>query len=168
MNMTEIAQIYLGNINDNSDLSELVKHETCLEVFLTESDRHKGRIHTHTDTGIAIGIIKSRDRALQSGDLFQTESGDLILVHLQERELMVLSFSELVGDNVPVKLVHLGHILGNHHYPILVQDNKIYVQLVSDAIVLEKTIKDLHIAGLEINYEMRSPNKHLEFSAHNH
>ena len=166
--MTEIAQTYLGNINHNSDLSELVNHETCLEVFLTERDRHKGRIHTHTDTGVAIGIIKSRDRALQCGDVFQTESGNLILVHLQELELMVLSFSELVSDNVPVKLVHLGHILGNHHYPIVVQDNKIYVQLITDAKVLEKTIKDLHIAGLEINYEMRSPNKHLNFSVHSH
>lgn len=166
--MTEIAQTYLGNINHNSDLSELAKRETCLEVFLQESDRQKGRIHTYTDTGVAVGIIKSRDLVLQSGDIFQTESGNLILVHLQERELMVLSFSELVSDNVPVKLVHLGHILGNHHYPIVVQDNKIYVQLVSDAKVLEKAIKDLHIAGLAINYEMRSPNKHLEFSAHSH
>ncbi|WP_019509085.1 urease accessory protein UreE [Pleurocapsa sp. PCC 7319] len=166
--MTEVAQIYLGNINHNSDLFELVQKETCLEVFLTVSDRQKGRIHTHTDTGVAIGIIKSRDRALQSGDLFQTESGDLIRVHLQERELMVLSFSESVAVNVPVKLVHLGHILGNQHYPIVVQDNKIYVQLVTDAKIIEKTIKDLHIAGLEINYEMRSPNKHLDFSAHSH
>lgn len=165
--MTEVAQIYLGNINHNSDLSELVQKETFLEVFLKQSDRQKGRIHTHTDTGIAVGIIKSRDRALQSGDLFKTESGNLVLIHLQAQKLMVLSFSTS-ANNIPTKLVHLGHILGNHHYPIVVQDNKIYVQLVSDAKVLEKAIKDLHIAGLEINYEMRSPTKNLNFSVHNH
>lgn len=166
--MTEVAQIYLGNINDNPDLAELVKIETCLEVYLRESDRHKGRIHTHTDSGVAIGIIKSRDRSLNSGDLFKTESGDLLLVHLQEQKLMVISFSGLGINNIPAKLVHLGHILGNHHYPIMVQDDKIYVQLVTEQEIIEKTIKDLNIIGLKISYEMKTAPLENTFLSHSH
>ena len=166
--MTQIAQTYLGNINDNSDLAELVKIETGLEITLQESDRHKGRIHAHTIDGIAIGIIKSRDRSLTSGDLFKTNSGQLVLIQLQEQELMVLDLSTLEDNISATTLVNLGHILGNHHYPILIQDKKIYIQLTTDKLILEKLIKELNITNLHIKYEMQSFNHNLIFSPHNH
>ena len=92
--MTEVAQVYLGNINNNSNLSKLVK-KTCLEVTLNQSDRHKGRIYARANSGMDIGIIKSRDRALQSGDVFKTDSGKLLLIHLQQQKLLVLDLSQL-------------------------------------------------------------------------
>lgn len=166
--MTEVAKTYLGNINNNSDLSELVTIETCLEIYLAESDRLKGRIHTQTNSGVAVGIIKSRDRSLQEGDVFKTESGKLLLVHLQEQELLVLDFS-LLETNIPAtKLVYLGHVLGNHHYPMVIQDNKIYVQLVTDKEIIEKRINDLNIPGLQINYKMKTADKDNIFSSHSH
>ena len=166
--MTEVAQTYLGNINENPDLSELVKIETCLEVYLTESDRNKGRIHTYTDAGVAVGIIKSRDRSLHSGDLFKTESGNLLLVHLQEQQLLVLDFSRLETNISPTRLVYLGHVLGNHHYPIAIQDNKIYIQLVTDKNIIKKTISDLNIPDLQMSFEMQKADRAIPFSSHTH
>ncbi len=166
--MTEIAQTYLGNINDNSDLAELVKIETYLEVFLQESDRNKGRIHAHTIDGVAVGIIKSRDRSLESGDLFKTNSGQLVLIQLQAQKLMVLDLSSLEGKFCQTKLVSLGHTLGNHHYPIVIHNQKIYIQLITDKLILEKLIKDLNIIGLQITYEMHSFNHKITFISHNH
>ena len=164
--MTEIARVYLGNVNHDSDLSSLVKN--CLEVYLTQSDRHKGRIHAQTDSGEAVGIIKSRDRALQSGDVFRTDSGKLLLIHLQQQELLVLDLSLLKADILPAKLVHLGHVLGNHHYPITIQDNKIYVQLVTDKVTIEKLISSLNIPNLQINYQQQTGDRQLYFLSHNH
>ena len=166
--MTEIAQTYMGNINHNSDLAKLVKIETCLKVTLQQSDRHKGRIHAHTDSNVAIGIIKSRDRSLQSGDLFKTESGKLILINLQEEELMVLDLSSLESNISATKLVNLGHVLGNHHCPMMVREQKIYIQLATDKLILEKLIKDLDILGLQINYEVYSSSQNITFESHDH
>ncbi|MGB5712804.1 MAG: urease accessory protein UreE [Waterburya sp.] len=164
--MTEIAQTYLGNINDNSDLAELVKIESYLEVTLQESDRNKGRIHAHTLAGVAVGIIKSRDRSLQSGDLFKTDSGKLILIQLQEKEVMVLDLSSLENHISATKLVNLGHVLGNYHYPTMIHNQKIYIQLVTDKLILEKLIKDLNIPELQISYEMQSLNHNITFASH--
>lgn len=168
MKMTEIAQTYMGNINHNSDLAKLVKIETCLAVTLQESDRHKGRIHAHTDSNVAIGIIKSRDRSLQSGDLFKTNSGKLVLINLQEPELMVLDLSSLKSNISATKLVNLGHVLGNHHYPMMVRGQKIYIQLATDKLILEKLIKDLNIPSLQISYIINCFNHNVKFSSHNH
>ena len=164
----EIANQYLGNIQENAELSQRLTKENCLEVHLSQSDRVKGRIHAHTDSGVAVGIIKSRDRSLEEGDVFQTESGKLVSIRLQPQKLMVLSFSSSTTDTLPAKLIHLGHVLGNHHWPIIVRKDKIYLQLAVDEAVMEATIEDFKIPGLKIDYESRSPSEHLNFSDHTH
>ena len=63
---------------------------------------------------------------------------------------MVLTFSN--SNNHALKLVKLGHLLGNNHYPIKIQDNKIYVRLVTNPKVIEKNLEKLNIIGLEISY----------------
>ncbi len=167
--MTEIAPIYLGNIQENLALAEKLtaSKDNYLEVNLTQSDRGKGRIHALSTSGIAVGIIKSRDWLLREGDVLETEQGTLILVHIQAQELMVLSFADSVVNNA-IELIHLGHVLGNHHYPIIVKDNKIYLQLIVDKEVIEATIRNFAIPGLQINYEEHLEGDRFSFSQHHH
>ncbi len=168
---TEIAQTYLGNLAEDTNLAQRVKSvrdlDQCLEVYLSQTDSPKGRIQAQSTSGITVGIIKSRDWSLRQEDVFVTESGNLLLIHLQEQRLMVLSFTEPVADRA-IELVHLGHVLGNHHWPITIGKNKIYLQPVVDPAIIEATIKDFQIPGLRINYESRSPEQHLHFSHHTH
>lgn len=167
----EIAQTYLGNLAEDTSLAQRVKSardlKQCLEVSLTQSDRAKGRIQARSTSGVTVGIIKSRDWSLRQGDVFVTESGSLLLIHLQEQRLIVLSFTEPVAD-LAVELVHLGHVLGNQHCPIIIRGRKIYLQPTEDTDIIEATIKDFPIPGLKIDYELRSPEEHLHFSHHNH
>ena len=168
---TEIAQTYLGNLTEDTNLAQRMKTARdlgqCLEVYLSQSDRKKGRIQAQSTSGITLGIIKSRDWSLRQEDVFVTESGNLLLIHLQEQKLMVLSFTEPVADYA-IKLVHLGHVLGNQHCPIVIRNQKIYLQSTGDTAVIEKIINDFQIPGLRIEYESRSPQEHLHFSHHNH
>ncbi|QSJ19851.1 urease accessory protein UreE [Nostoc sp. UHCC 0702] len=169
--MTELAQTYLGNSLENVSLSERIakarSSELCLEVHISQTDSRKGRIHTHSTTGVAVGIVKNRDWSLREGDVLETEQGKLLLIHLQDEKVMVLSFTEPVTQH-PIELIHLGHVLGNHHWPIIVQNNKLYVQLVADIELIESTIRNFQITGLQIDYELHSAARHLDFSQHNH
>ena len=164
--MTEVAETYLGNVNNNSELAQLITSD-CLEINLQFGDRYKARIHSHINSNLAVGIIKSRDRALQSGDLFRTNSGRLVLIHLQEPELLVIDLSALEANVTPAKLIHLGHILGNNHYPIALQEDRIYVQLVTNKTSIEKLLKDLNISGLKTSYQLPQERK-IIFSSHGH
>lgn len=168
--MIEIAQTYLGNLTEDSSLAAKVtqarQQGSCLEISLSQSDRHKGRIQTCSTSGEAIGIIKSRDWSMREADVFRTESDRLLVIQLQEQELLVLSFEQPVTASA-AELVHLGHVLGNHHYPITIANQKIYFQPGADLRIVEQTIKQLKIPGLSINYEMRSPD-HLNFAPPSH
>ncbi len=169
--MTELATTYLGNLTENLSLSERIEkagsEENFLEVYLDQADSPKGRIHAHSTSGIDVGIVKGRDWLLQEGDVFATEEGKLLLIHLREQRVMVLSFTALVGDRA-IDLVHLGHVLGNHHWPVIIHDNKLYVEVAAEVEVMEATIRHFQIPGLQIDYEWRSPNQHLTFSEHGH
>ena len=165
----EIAQTYLGNLKENQDIEQQINSapKPCLETYLSQEDKGKGRIQTQSTSGLTIGIIKSRDWSLRSGDVFVTESENLLLIHLQEQNLMVLSFSETLTAK-PSELVYLGHVLGNHHYPLIIDHEKLYLQLDNNSEVMEQTIKDLKIPGLNITYESRIPEQSLRFSHHHH
>jgi urease accessory protein len=168
--MIEIAQTYLGNLTEDSRLAAEVtqarQQGSCLEVSLSQSDRHKGRIQTSSTSGEAIGIIKSRDWSMREADVFRTQSDRLVVIQLQEQELLVLSFEQPITA-AATELVHLGHVLGNHHYPITIANQKIYLQPGADLSIVEQTIKQLKIPGLIINYEMCSHDS-LNFAPQSH
>lgn len=163
--MTELAKTYLGNLRENPSLFERIEKESFLEVYLEQTDSPKGRIHTRSTSGIDVGIVKSRDWQLREGDVFATEESKLLLIHLQEQKVMVLSFTAPVGE-CAIDLIHLGHVLGNHHWPILVKGHQIYIELAAAAEVIETTIRHFQIPGLQIDYEWRSPHEQLNFSEH--
>lgn len=166
--MLEVAQIYLGNLQKQPELAQLLNKDNCLEINLAPSDRFKGRIHTQSTTGKGIGIIRDRDRPLESGDIFQSDSGIFILINLKPQQILIIDISNLASNVLSSKLVQLGHLLGNHHYPIAIENNKIYVQLITDARVLENQIKDLDIHQLKISYGNLQSEQNITFSTHKH
>ena len=169
--MTEIAEKYLGNIAEDATLEQQLKiardTNRYLEVYLQETELVKGRILTKTTSGAEIGIIKSRDLVLRSGDVLETAIGNLLLVKLESEKLMVISFQQPLSNDYLMDLVSLGHILGNHHYPIRIDNNKIYVRLITNEKVVVKMIGELNIPGLKIDFETNTEQKKI-YHTHHH
>ncbi len=169
--MTTLAEAYLGNQETDLTVQQQVAHArhvgNLLEVYLQPDDRAKGRIHAHSTTGVELGIMKSRNHALNAGDVFVTQSNQLLLIHLHTQTVMVLSFK---GDTTghAIDLIYLGYVLGNHHWSILVENDRIYVEMVAETAVMEATVRTVNIPGLCIGYEVRSPTALLQFSSHSH
>ena len=170
--MREVAKIYLGNMERDSSLSSLVREardrSRVLEVSLKKSDRNKSRILTKSTSGVAIGIVKSRDLKIREGDVFQTTQGNLIVVHLEAETLMVLNLTEVTESDSTIELVRLGHLLGNQHYPIKIEQQKIYVRLTTDKRVIISQIEDLNISGLTISWERVSSLSDAVVHSHHH
>ena len=75
---------------------------------------------------------------------------------------MLLSFTSSDLQSNSLDLVRLGHLLGNNHYPIKIQDNQIHVSLVTNPKILEQQIKQLKIQNLKVSYT----NQVMEFESH--
>jgi urease accessory protein len=162
----DCTQSYLGNCFKltalQQDLDIARSADRLMEIELTQSDQKKSRIYAQTTSGDAIGILKQRDWVLTDGDVFKAEGDRLLLIHLESQKLIALSFDSQYPVDA-LQLIHLGHTLGNHHYPIVVKEDKIYLQPAEDASTVESTIKAFDITGLSIEYETRSPVQALNF-----
>ncbi|NJM98323.1 MAG: urease accessory protein UreE [Phormidesmis sp. RL_2_1] len=166
-----LADTYLGNVRDSAELALQVaqaqQNGECWEVLIDRGDRMKGRIFTQTATGQAIGIVKGRDWRLQNGDVLATAQGQFVKVTLQSQQVMALRFDQQISHHA-IALVHLGHMMGNHHWPITVQGETLYVALVAEPAVMASTVREvaqtLGIEGLQITYEEKSVSASLDFS----
>ncbi|MBE9077139.1 urease accessory protein UreE [Romeria aff. gracilis LEGE 07310] len=158
--MTELVSHYLGNITTDAALEQRVHQALhrgqCLELYLDERDRVKGRIHAQARSGESIGIIKDRSWSLKQGDVFAAKAGKLLLVHLQNSGMLVLDCSGIAAG-YELALIHFGHTLGNHHCPISIRDQKIYIQLQDNRALIESLIDSFAIPGLEIAYDPHPP-----------
>jgi urease accessory protein len=168
---TELAEDYLGNVSESADIARRVmqaqrEEDGCLEVWIGLGDRAKGRILAQTESGQSVGIVKARNWLLRQGDVFST-AHNLVLVHLQPQAVMALRFAAGVRNGA-ISLVHLGHALGNQHWPVSVQGNTLYVELVTEAAQMESTLRkianSLAIEGLQISFETKSPEDAMDFS----
>ncbi|MBT9312241.1 urease accessory protein UreE [Leptothoe kymatousa] len=166
----DCTQNFLGNSlaipKLQQDLDQARSNHRLMEVELAQADQKKSRIYAKTASGEAIGLLKTRDWQLTNGDVFQLEHDGFLLIYLKTQPLMTLSFDTPSVE--ALKLIHLGHTLGNHHHPIVVTPEKIYIQLNENRDRLESAIKTFDIAGLKIDYETLSPDQTLTFASHQH
>jgi len=175
---TELAEDYLGNVSESADVARRVmqfqREGRCLEVTIERSDRAKGRILTQSQFGQPVGIVKARDWLLREGDVLSTQTScKLVLVSLQAQQVMALRFEPSAHNNHAMALVRLGHALGNQHWPVTLQGEVMYVELVTDAHSMETTLlkiaKTIGIHGLQISFEEKATEQSVEFeTGHGH
>ena len=171
----ELAETYLGNVNERADLSLQVaqarENGHCREITINRRDRPKGRILAQTADGQSVGIVKGRDWLLQDGDVLETAQKYLVLVRIQQQQVIALQF-EPGANNRSISLIHLGHVLGNRHWPITLQGEILFVELVAEAELMKSTIREmartLKIEKLQISLQGRSADAALDFSAAHH
>lgn len=169
--MTEKVETYIGNVSESADLARRVLHarETgeCWEVEIGLGNRAKGRILTQSASGQSVGIVKARDFHLRDGDVLLSERGYMVLVSLLPQRVMAIRF-EAGANNKAISLLHLGHTLGNQHWPVTAQGDVLYVDIVTDAEAMKETLykvaKTLAIEGLQVTFETKSAEKALDFT----
>jgi len=173
---TEVADRYLGNLREDDALAVQVtqsrQHQQCLEVTIETKDCLKGRIFTQSASGQAVGIIKGRDWQLRDGDVLRTQCDQLVVISLKKQQVLALRFDQK-SENPPAQLVNLGHVIGNHHWPIMLHAKTLYIALSdiaeANAEEIEATVHEiveaLEIKGLQIMCELRSADHTLDFSS---
>ncbi|MBE9060384.1 urease accessory protein UreE [cf. Phormidesmis sp. LEGE 11477] len=172
---TVLAETYLGNVGESDELAQRVlrsqKDGLCLEVTIGRSDRAKGRILVSTESGQQVGISKGRDWSLKEGDVLAAQEDRLVRVSIESQTVIALKIAES-EHNDPAALIRLGHVLGNRHWPVVVQAHTLYIELAADAALIESTLKEtvarLNIKGLRLEQVEKSAQETLDFHEDSH
>ena len=121
-----------GNIYENDNLAkkiqEVKQHGTLRLLLLSRIEMEKSRLRKKTEDGFDIGLVLESGKKLQHGDIILESSETILIEQLPEKTLTVK-----FKDNNPELLLLVGHIIGNRHRPISINNKTISFPIHDDS-----------------------------------
>ena len=172
-----VVNTVLSNVHTDEaialEIQRLDKENKVERVHIPFHDAGRRRLRLTTDQDTHVGV-DLENKALQDGDVLAGSEGDgrLILVEIAPSEAMALRMSEEIPpDELFEFAIKLGHMLGNQHWPITVENDVVLTPLSIDHKVMETVIRTHGFSGIEWEFVPVQPGDvpaampHIE---HNH
>jgi len=162
LKITSIA----GNIFHENDFDCLVKSNfEYLKVTRTELE--KNRMRRETDKGTDIGVMLEPGTVLHNGDILTDGQKTIVIKQLPEK-VMAVKLRDNPSKSIEL-LVLVGHIIGNRHRPISIENEIIYfpIQSNSEFEVFQRLFADV-IDKIEFSIEEKIFMPHSGANVHDH
>ncbi len=121
-----------GNIYKNDNLAkkiqEVKQHGTLRLLLLSRIEMEKSRLRKKTEDGFDIGLVLESGKKLQHGDIILESSETILIEQLPEKTLTVK-----FKDSNPELFLLVGHIIGNRHRPISINNETISFPILDDS-----------------------------------
>ena len=167
--MLKITKIS-GNIFDDIELKkrfeDLDKHGKCERLKVSRQELEKTRLRKNTDTGTDVGLSFDDGTRIRHGDVILAEEKFILVEQLPEQ---VISIKVKQSLNQTELLVLLGHIIGNRHRPISIENQTITFPIQADSeLELFKNLLSEITKDLDIRVEERVfvPRKGMDVHEH--
>ena len=134
----------IGNIFDDKKLmtkfKQMESRKSCQRLKISRLELERSRIRKKTDLGTDIGLILDSGTRLYHGDVIVSNLKKFIIIEQLPEKVISIRIRELKKN--PTGLVTLGHIIGNRHKPIVINDDVLYfpVQAYSEVEVFKKLL----------------------------
>ena len=127
-----IVNTISGNIYENDEISkkfqEVKQHGRFRRLILSRIEMEKSRLRKKTEDGFDIGLVLEPGKRLRHGDII-LESSETILIEQLPEKILTVKFK----DNNPELLLLVGHIIGNRHRPISINNETISFPIHDDS-----------------------------------
>ena len=150
----------LGNISKGEKFEEI----NFEEIKISRIDLEKRILRKKTNLGTDIGINLDSSIKLQHGDVIGNNETKIIVKQIPEKVILV----KLKENNQNIAII-LGHIIGNRHRPISIEDKMILfpIQEDSELEIFQRLFKDI-IDHVELKIEEKIFLPHTSADVHEH
>ncbi len=126
----------IGNVFYDTEFAEKFKKlrgtANCELIKVWRSELDKTRFRKNTDKGTDVGMVLNDISKLHNGDVLLSETERLIVI--EQIPEKVISIKTKKTEKSEKILVTLGHIIGNRHRPIQIEnDGRIIFPILSDS-----------------------------------
>jgi len=134
----------IGNIFDDKKLmtkfKQMESRKRCQRLKISRLELERSRIRKKTDLGTDIGLILDSGTRLHHGDVIVSNLKKFIIIEQLPEKVISIRIRQLKKN--PNGLVILGHIIGNRHKPIVINDDVLYfpVQAYSEVEIFKKLL----------------------------
>lgn len=159
-----IVDHIVGNSHDDLTLATaceaLARRGNLERVHLSLRDAQRGHMRVTTDAGTEIGIDLERGSVLRDGDvLYRSPDWSWIVVAVVEPvvALAVRPARHRTAGELFAIGVRLGHVLGNQHWPIRVELERVLVPITVDRKAVETLMTSYGLNGVEWEFVTVDP-----------
>lgn len=166
LKITSIA----GNIFENKELEKkyhsLNDRSLCESLKFSRQELEKKRMRKNTDKGSDVGLIFDDNSKLSHGDVLIIDDKFIFVEQLPEKILSVSQKSISKNKDLPVIL---GHIIGNMHRPISIEENSVSFPIQDDSeLELFKKLFEEIIDDLDLKIQNKVFVPHKGMNVHEH
>ena len=170
--MITISSI-LGNIFHDKEWNEkfdqVNKTNSFETIKLSRSYLEKTRLRAKTNQGTDVGIVLNSGTKIQNGDVLLSNSDKFIIIQQNPEMVISVKKKDKTEANFDKILILLGHIIGNRHRPIRIEDNKIIFPILSESeLDIFKKLFSSIIDHIDMKIEERIFEPHGEMNVHEH
>jgi urease accessory protein len=143
----------IGNIFDDKKLmtkfKQMESKKRCERLKIARLELERSRIRKKTDFGTDIGIILDSGTRLYHGDVIVSNIDKFIMIEQLPEKVISIKIKKLKNS---ARLIMLGHIIGNRHKPIVIDNDTLYfpIQTHSEVEVFKKLLLDA-VTNLELD-----------------
>jgi len=156
--------IIINSILGNVFKGENLEKKNFEEIKISRIDLEKRILRKKTNLGTDIGINLDSSINLQHGDVIGNNEIKIIVKQIPEKVILV----KLKENNQNIAII-LGHIIGNRHRPISIEDKMILfpIQEDSELEIFQRLFKDI-IDHVELKIEEKIFLPHTSADVHEH
>lgn len=144
----------IGNISDDKKLmtkfKQMESRKSCERLKISRLELERSRIRKKTDLGTDIGLVLDSGTRLHHGDVIVSNLKKFIVIEQLPEKVISIKIKNL-KDN-PSRSVTLGHIIGNRHKPIVINDDVLSFPIQADSEV--EVFKKL-LSGVMNNLDLK-------------
>ncbi len=170
--MITISSI-LGNIFHDKEWNEkfdqVNKTDNFETIKLSRSDLEKTRLRAKTNQGTDVGIVLNSGIKIQNGDVLLSNSDKFIIIQQNPEKVISVKKKDKTEANFEKTQILLGHIIGNQHRPIQIEDGKIIFPILSESeLDIFKKLFSSIINQIDMKIEERIFEPHVGMNVHEH
>ena len=153
----------VGNIFTENG-SQILKGRTFEKLQISRNDLEKNRLRRTTDKGTDFSIVLERGSKLQHGDILNHDESFIVIYQTPEKVITV----KTKEDSFEL-MVLLGHIIGNRHRPISLEDRTVTfpIQAESELEVFQRLFTPI-IGKIEMSIEEKIYMPDQRMNVHEH
>ncbi|HWY33237.1 MAG TPA: Urease accessory protein [Nitrosopumilaceae archaeon] len=151
----------MGNIFDDKKLMakfrQMESKKRCERLKISRLELERSRIRKKTDFGTDVGLILDSGTRLYHGDILVSNTNKFIMIEQLPEKVISIKIKKLKKN--PTGLIMLGHIIGNRHKPIIINNDTLYfpIQVQSEVEVFKKLLDVVTDLELEIGEQIFQP-----------
>ena len=142
----------IGNIFDDKKLMTKFKRmeskKRCERLKISRLELERSKIRKKTDFGTDVGLILDSGTRLYHGDIIVSNTNKFIMIEQLPEKVISIKIKKLKNT---IGLITLGHIIGNRHKPIVINNDILYfpIQAHTEVEVFKKLLSGV-ITNLDL------------------